>query len=219
MRFDAQSIMLMQRKAFHALTWYKREILNVDGGKTGKFETNPHYVPGKLTSLGMLVQELPWNSGANAGIQNYVFDFSLTAPPQVPGTNNNVNIAKNDFFAIYGIQILFGTGTNSASFVYRSHGVLPADDAIYNSVILMQIESSQYINKLNGQFFRDNPANSNEYFGEIGLQEINPIRVISGEQGKYTLTINMLNSVAGLVTSANTVISFRLHGIYGQKQG
>ena len=122
-------------------------------------------------------------------------------------------------FAIYGIQVLFGTGTNSADFIYRSHGVLPADDALYNSVFSVQTESSTYIDKMAGQFFRDNPANSNEYFGEIGLQIINPIRIVTGELGKFNVIITILNPISSLVLSANTVVSMRLHGVYGQAQG
>jgi hypothetical protein len=138
---------------------------------------------------------------------------------QVPGVNNNILISKNDVFCIYGVQILFGTGTNSADFIYRSHGVLPADDSLYNSFIQMKYESSTYVDKMEGQFFRDNPANSNEYFGEIGLQIVNPLRLVSGELGVFKVFVNLKNPISALVISLNTVVSFRLHGVYGQAIG
>lgn len=222
MRFDSQAIMMMQRKAYNALTANKiveheRHKGGVNGPSLQKVAVNnKHYVPPKLTSSpGMIIQETPWINTT----QQFVFDFSQNGPQQVPGVNNNITLAKNDVFAIYAIQMLFGTGTNSADFIYRSHGILPADDSAYNSVIQIKTESSTYVDKMEGQFFRDNPANSNEYFGEIGLQLINPIRMVSGELGVFKVFLNLKNPIASLVISANTVLSMRLHGVYGQAQG
>lgn len=215
--------MAMQRKAYAALTSpaVAEHMRKVNGPNDvpalqKTIKANTHYVPSKLTtSPGMIIQELPWINTT----QQFTFDFSQNGPAQVPGTNNNVTLQKNDVFAIYALQLLFGTGTNSADFIYRSHGVLPTDDAVYNSVIQMQTESSTYVDKIAGQFFRDNPANSNEYYGEIGMQLINPIRIVSGELGKFNVVLNLLNPIASLVISANTVLSMRLHGVYGQAQG
>lgn len=218
MRFDAVALTHQQRRAFAAITSpeIKHSILDAKGNKVVTKTKNPHFVPPKLaTSPAMLIQELPWVNTT----QQFNFNFSISGPAQIPGTNNNIVIAKNDIFCIYGVQLLFGTGTNSADFIYRSHGVLPTDDAAYNSTITMQIESSKYVVNMEGQFFRDNPANSNEYFGEIGLQIINPLRLISGEQGVYSVALNLKNPTAPLVISANTVLSMRLHGVYGQAQG
>jgi len=218
MRFDSVSILDAQRRAYKALTapFIVSSTIDSTGKAQKSTKKNPHYTPPKLTtSPAMLVQELPWVNTT----KQFVFDFSISGPQQVPGVNNNIVIAKNDTFAVYGVQMLIATGTNAADFIYRSHGVLPTDDAIYNSFITMTIESSTYVTKMEGQFFRDNPANSNEYFGEIGLQLINPIRLISGEQGKYNVTLNLKNPTSPLVISANTLISMRLHGVYGQAQG
>jgi hypothetical protein len=235
MRFDSTSLMDMQRRAFAALsspthTEHVRKD-KISGAvvppgvpvKPGQELThhkrainNPHYVPAKLTSSpGMLVQELPWTNAQTI----YEFDFSINGPQQTPGVNNNLVIAKNDVFAIYAVQMLFGTGTNSASFIYRSHGVLPNDDAVYNSFLQIKTESSTYVDKMEGQFFRDNPANSNEYFGEIGMQIINPIRIVSGELGVFKVILNLKNPISTLVISANTVVSMRLHGVYGLARG
>lgn len=217
MRFDTQTIMMMQRRAYSALTATQISSHANQGGAIVKQVTqNKHYVPPKLTSSpGMIVQELPWVNTT----QQFTFNFAQNAPAQIPGTNNNVLLAKNDVLAIYAVQILFGTGTNSADFVYRSYGVLPSDDSLYNSVIQLKTESSTYVDKMNGQFFRDNPANANEYWGEAGLQIVNPIRIVSGEIGTFQVSINLLNPISTLVISANTVISMRLHGVYGQAQG
>jgi|ERR1700722_159174 len=218
MRFDTTAIAAMQRKAYNALTAHQVAEHKREKGKAPAkvLSLNKNYVPPKLTSSpGMIIQELPWTNA----VSTYSFNFSQNGPQQTPGVNNNVNLQKNDVFAIYGIQVLFGTGTNSADFIYRSHGVLPADDALYNSVFSVQTESSTYIDKMAGQFFRDNPANSNEYFGEIGLQIINPIRIVTGELGKFNVIITILNPISSLVLSANTVVSMRLHGVYGQAQG
>jgi len=222
MRFDTQAIMFMQRKAYNALTApgviKHKGIGEVEGRPALKKELvkNKHYVQPKLTSSpGMIIQELPWVNTTTT----FTFDFSQNGPQQTPGLNNNSVLNKNDVFAIYAIQILFGTGTNSASFVYRSHGILPADDSLYNSTLQIVTESSTYVDKMEGQFFRDNPANSNEYFGEIGMQIINPVRIVSGELGKFNVNIVLKNPISTLVISANTVISMRLHGVYGQAQG
>jgi hypothetical protein len=225
MRFDSQTLMYMQRRAYKALTAHsvvehhsREKGVNGALGAIPKatIAQNKHYVAPKLTSSpGMIIQELGWVNTTTT----FNFDFSQTAPAQLPGVNNNVTLAKNDVFAIYAFQILFGTGTNSADFIYRSHGVLPADDSMYNSTVSVKTESSTYIDKMEGQFFRDNPANSNEYYGEIGLQVINPIRIVSGELGVFKLILTLKNPIAALVISANTVISMRLHGVYGQAQG
>jgi hypothetical protein len=222
MRFDSVALADAQRRAYDRLIAdyiiEPEKTIGADGGSlpVDVKKVNQHYVPPKLTtSPAMIIQELPWVNT----VTEFTFDFSQNAPVQIPGTNNNVNLSKNDVFAIYGVQILFATGTNSASFIYRSHGVLPADDALYNSVITSKIESSVYVDKMAGQFFRDNPVNSNEFYGEIGMQLINPIRVVSGELGVFNFKVNLLNPIAALVISANTLISFRLHGVYGQAKG
>jgi len=218
MRFDQSSIMEAQRRAFAALTSPQKST-NKRGanGKLEKvLEMNKHYVPSKYcTAPAMLIQELAWVNTT----PTFTFDFSINGPGQTPGTNNNIKIGKNDIFAFYGIQILFGTGTSSASFVYRAHGVLPADDSMYNSFVLIKTESSTYVDKMEGQYFRDNAANANEFYGDMGLQIINPVRIISGEVGTFQVVVQLKNPIAALVLSANTVISMRLHGVYGQAQG
>lgn len=232
MRFNSFSINEAQRRGYNALTAnaiseHERKPIK---GIEGHFDLhknvvpNKMYVPPKLTSSpAMLIQELPWINTT----QQFNFNFAINGPGVVAGTNN-IAIGKNDVFAVYGIQFLFGTcpggsftANGAAGCIYRSHGVIPNDDSFYNSFIQLKIESSIYIDKMEGQFFRDTPFNSNEYYGEIGLQLINPVRIVSGELGVFQLMVNLKNPIAGLVISAagTTVVSCRLHGVYGQAQG
>ena len=223
MRFDQLALGRAQRRAYAALTApaVAEHIREKGSGMSApqikkEIKANNNYAdPKQTTSPAMLIQELPWVNST----QQFVFDFSINGPQQVPGVNNNINIGKNDVFAIYGIQMLFATGTNSAAYIYRSHGVLPNDDSAYNSYIQMKVETNTFIDKMEGQFFRDNPANSNEYFGEIGLQLINPIRVVNGELGTFKIFLNLKNPISTLIISTNTMLSMRLHGVYGQAKG
>ena len=176
----------------------------------------PYNLNPKLsTSPAMLVQETPWVNTTTS----FNFDFSVNGPALAPGVNNNVKIGMNDLFAVYGIQVLLATGTNPASFVYRAHGVLAADDAVYNSIVSIKTESSTYVDKIPGQYFRDFGSNANEYYGDVGMQLMNPIRIVNGRLGVFTVTIDVLNLTSALVISANTQISMRLHGVYGQVVG
>lgn len=217
MRFDQNAIMDGQRRAYTALTsTMVSEQINEGGTLKKSVKPNRHYVPPKLTtSPAMLIQELAWVNTTTT----FVFDFSINGPVQTPGVNNNIQLKKNDVFAFYGIQFLMATGSNAASFIYRAHGVLPADDAAYNSVLSVKTESSTYMDKMEGQYFRDVAANANEFYGDMGLQIINPVRIISGELGTFQLVLTLKNPTNALVLSANTLLSMRLHGVYGQARG
>lgn len=218
MRFDQSSIMEGQRRAFNAITspFTVNHILDSKGNAIKTVEKNPHFTGAKLTtSPANLIQEVPWVNTT----QSFVFDFSINGPAQTPGVNNNITISKNDIFAFYGLQMLMATGTNSNAFIYRSHGILPADDSAYNSVLSIKTESSTYMDKIEGQYFRDVAANANEFYGDMGLQIINPVRIISGELGVFKLILTLKNPISTLVLSTNTVLSMRLHGVYGQAKG
>jgi len=210
MRFDQMAIMEGQRRAYAALLSPSIR----DGA--GNQKANPHQVPAKLTTApAMLIQELPFL----VTTQTYNFDFSINGPAQTPGTNNNVKIRKNDVFAAYALQMLFTSGTDSATFIYRGHGLLAADNSMYNSIVSIKTEASTYVDKIEGQFFRDLATNSSEYYGEVGMQLLNPVRIVSGELGVLTVTLALKNPISTLVLTANAVISMRLHGIYGQARG
>lgn len=223
MRFDVQALWAAQRHAYKALTATEVIMHKPTGGdgikaalaiKETKF--NQSYAdPKNTTSPAMLIQELPWVNST----QQFTFNFSINGPQQTPGVNNNITIGKNDIFAVYGFQLLFATGTDSADFIYRSHGVLPADDSAYNSFLQLKVENSTFIDKMEGQFFRDTASNSNEFWGEAGMQLINPIRIVNGELGTFNVILNLKNPISTLVLSTNTMLSMRLHGVYGQAKG
>jgi hypothetical protein len=229
MRFNVDPIKDGQERAFRVITSktvVEKDRVWDDHTKKWILKTNErpnkYYVnPKNVTSPAMLIQEQAWVNTT----QNFTFDFSINGPGFVAGLNN-IAITKNSVFCAYGLQVLFGTQSGAfgtagaaASTIYRSHGVLPADDSVYNSVISMKIEQSTFIDKMEGQYFRDNPANSNEYFAEAGLQLLRPLRILTGELGVFEINIGIKNPIAALTLSANTYVSCRLHGVYGQAQG
>ncbi len=229
MRFDTRAITAGQERAYKTITaktviQHERVFDNVSKKYVLKTieKDNKYYVtPKNVTSPAMLIQEQAWVNTT----QSFIFDFSINGPGVVAGLNN-IAISKNSIFCAYGLQLLFGsqsaafgTAGAAASTIYRSHGVLPADDALYNSVISMKVEQSTFIDKMEGQYFRDNPANSNEYFAEEGMQLLRPLRILTGELGVFQVIIAIKNPIASLVLSANSYISCRLHGVYGQAQG
>lgn len=205
MRFDLQSVREAQRAAYHALT--KPTLEN--GAK------NPYYTdPASVSIAGTLVQEQPFTNQTNT----FVFDFSINAPVATAALGNVV-LGKNNVMSIYAIQLLIGEGANANTRIYRSRGLTPNDDSIYNSFWQMKMEQSTLIDKMNGQNFRDVGTNANEFWSEAGLYLINPQRLISGELGTFQVSINLINSIAGVVLSPNLFLSVRLHGAFGQAQG
>lgn len=211
MRYDQQAIREAQRMAFNVITQPKTQIKN-DQGVVCDID-NPYWVnPLNVTMPMKLVQEIAWVNTT----QNFSFDFSINAPVQVPGTNNNVILGQNNVFVAYGIQILFRDGASSANGVYRSFGNTVNDDALYNSLISIRLEQSTLIDKVNGQDFRDVPNAVTEYNSLDGMLLINPVRIVSGKLGTFTLNLNLLNPISALTISANQFISARLVGAYGQ---
>lgn len=211
MKYDQVAVRESQRKAFDVITAPKTTIKDSSGNICDV--DNPFWVnPLNVTMPMKLVQELPW---VNTG-QQFNFDFSINAPVQVPGTNNNVILGQNNVFVAYGIQILFRDGASSANGVYRSFGNTANDDALYNSLISIRLEQSTLIDKVNGQDFRDVPNAVTEYNSLDGMLLINPVRILTGKLGTFTLSINLLNPISALVISANQFVSARLVGAYGQ---
>jgi len=211
MRYDQQAIRDAERLAFRTITAQEQTGKNADGvicKIPNKYWVNPLNV----TMPMKMVQEVPW---LNTN-QELIFDFSINAPNQIPGTNNNVILGQNNVFVGYGIQILFGDGTNAANRIYRSRGLTPNDDALYNSLISVRMEQSTLIDKVNGLDFRDVETAPGEFYATAGMILINPIRIVSGKLGTFSLAIRMLNPFAALVISPNQFVSVRLLGAYGQ---
>lgn len=211
MRYDQVAVREAQRKAFEVITAPTMKEKNSAGQICDV--ANPYWVnPLNVTMPMKMVQEIAWVNTT----QQFNFDFSINAPVQIPGTNNNVILGQNNVFVCYGIQILFGDGANAANRVYRSFGATANDDALYSSLVSIRMEQSTLIDKVNGQDFRDVPNAVTEFNSLDGMLLINPVRIVSGKLGTFTLNLNLLNPISALVISANQFVSARLVGAYGQ---
>lgn len=211
MRYDQVAVREAQRKAFEVITAKSVEVKD----STGTICTvdNEYWVnPLNVTMPMKLVQEIAWVNTS----QQLQFDFSINAPVQVPGTNNNVILGQNNVFVCFGIQILFRDGASAANGVYRSFGNTPNDDSLYNSLVSIRMEQSTLIDKVNGQDFRDVPNAVTEFNSLDGMLLINPVRIVSGKLGTFQMLINLLNPISALVISSNQFVSARLVGAYGQ---
>jgi hypothetical protein len=218
MRIDSLTIAAAQRKATETLSIPFIQKMKVENGQhveDGPPKANPFYVPGiDVTSPVVLVQEQPWTNA----IQQFPFDFSIKGPGPSTTLNNNV-LPKNNFAAIYGIQMWFGVGANANNRTYRSSGFSSSDDSIYNSIIQMKIEQATMIDILEGQLFKDTYQSPGMVDQTSGLVLINPIRVLSGEYGIFQMFINLKNSISTLVLTPGMFVSMRLHAVMGQASG
>lgn len=200
MRFDLQAVREAQRQAYNTLT---------------ADTSSPFYTPPAQTTMGaQLIQEMPFSS-AN---QEYIFDFSINGPGP-SATLNNVVLGKNNIFVCYGFQVLLGEGANANNRIYRSRGLTPDDESIYNSNTQLKLESNVVIDKMTGLGYKDVGTNANEFWAEAGMQLINPQRILTGELGTFQTMLRILNPISTLVISANMFISFRLIGCLGQAVG
>lgn len=220
MRYDQQAKRDAQRLAYGVIT---NEVSKIKadqqtaarlGCEVGKVVDvpNKYYVnPINVTMPATLTQETPWINTT----QQFGFDFSINGPGPVPGVLNNILLGKNNVFVIYGIQILFGEGS-AANRIYRSFGNTPNDDALYNSIIQIKLEQSTLVDKVDGRDFRDVPQVVTEAWEDNGMVLINPVRIVTGELGFFSLFINVLNPISGLVITPEMFISVRLKGAFGQ---
>lgn len=211
MRYDQSAIRDAQRNTLAQLTAPTSKIID-DKGKECEVENKYYVDPLNITMPIHLVQEQPWVNTT----QNYTFDFSINAPVQVAGVNNNVILGQSSVFCGYGIQILFGDGANAANRIYRSRGLTPNDDALYNSLVSMRLLQSTLVDKVNGQNFRDVETAVGEFYSDAGMLLINPVRIVPGTIGIFSVNINLLSPIAALVISANQFVSVRLVGAFGQ---
>lgn len=220
MKYDHVAIQDAQRRAF-ALLKERFLVSKVwDGSNWVPSAVENEYVT-KATNITMpshLVQETPW---VTTGGQVFKFDFSISAPgPNVPGavvpTTNNILLGQNNTASVYAIKILQGEGETPASRVYRSRGVTPADNALYNSVINMEFENSTLIKNAPGKDFLDQYASIDEFDSNSGLVLINPQRILTGKLGVFQLSINIIQSISTLILTPNTFISAQLYVALGQ---
>jgi len=221
MRIDPQSEYAAQRLAFGVLTNPGSEVV-ANQQQAAQFDCkvgarviipNKYSVnPINVTMPATLTQEIPW---VNTN-QLLSFDFSINGPVQTPGTNNNILLGKNNVAVIYAMQILFGEGANSANRIYRSFGNTPNDDSLYNSVVQIKMEQSTLVDKVDGRDFRDAPDVVTAGAAEFGKILINPVRIVTGELGFFSVFINLLNPISALVITANMFVSMRLKIGFGQ---
>lgn len=221
MRIDPQAEQAMQRLAFSVLTAPVSEVVanqqqaaqfNCNVGERVKIPNKYSVNPIQVTMPATLTQEIPWvNTNQQLG-----FDFSINGPVQVAGTNNNIALGKNNVAVIYAMQLLFGEGANSANRIYRSFGNTPNDDSIYNSIVQVKMEQSTLIDKIDGRDFRDVPDVVTASSADYGKVLINPVRIVTGELGFFSVFVNLLNPISALVITANMFVSMRLKIGFGQ---
>lgn len=221
-----------QRHAFERLAkkYHKRIKLNITTDATGKkhelpaldgpngkpieeYYFNEWYVnPNNITCPSILVQELPLDGSTNV----LTYNFSQTAQQQTPELNN-VLLGINDIFVIYGIQVLFGVGATGNTRQYFTHGLLAADNAVYQgSTMAMQFEQSENIKNIDMNDFLYNETT--DYKPEEVVKLVNPLRMITGRLGTFNIKINM-QALTGLTFTPNAFVSVRLHGALGQASG
>lgn len=218
MRYDPQTIRDSQRRATEVLATKYHQPMRMENGRAvaaGDPVLNKFYCPAdQVTSPVTFVQEQVFT----ATKQIFEFDFSINGNQPSPLLNNNV-IPKNNFAAVYGIQLLIGNGEFANNRTYQSSGFSPSDNSIYNSIFQMKIESGTVIDILEGQNFLDTYQTPGMVDATSGLVLINPIRVLSGEYGIFKMFINLKNSISALVLTPNLVLSMRLHAVMGQASG
>jgi len=221
MKIDPQAEQAMQRLAFGVLT-NPATVVKANATQAAQFNCkegeqveipNKYYVtPINVTMPATLTQEIPW---VNTG-QVLQFDFSINGPGQTPGVNNNIALGKNNVAVIYAMQLLFGQGANSANRIYRSFGNTPNDDSLYNSIVSMKMEQSTLVDKIDGRDFRDVPDVVTAGSADLGKLLINPVRIVTGELGFFSVFINLLNPISTLVITAEMSVSMRLKIGFGQ---
>lgn len=209
MKFDQQALQRAQRHAYDTLI---REGMNVQTSAGSKFIPNPYRVKAENISISaQLIQEQAFVNTQNI----FTFDFSQNAPPKT-AVLNNVQLGANNVFVIYGLQLLLGEGASGNTRVYRSFGLTANDESIYNSTVSLKLEQSTLIDKMNGLEFKDFENSPSNFWNQAGMTLINPQRILTGRLGVFEIDITLLNSIAGIVLTANTFLSMRLHGALGQ---
>ena len=217
MKFDAVALQKAQRHAYDTLAKPVRmgmsgPMIHKAGANKGQVVKNPFYTPADfITTPATLVQEQAFVNSQN----QYIFDFSQTAP-KASSTLNNVLLGINNTFVIYGFQLLIGTGANANNRSYTSRGPTTTDDCIYNSIISIQFETGTLVNLMPGIPLREVGVSNTEQWAEMGMQLINPQRILTGRLGTFAINITLINSISALTLTANLFLSVRLWGVLGQ---
>lgn len=191
---------IAQRKAFESLSG-KDAVEDVKGGK---FRVNP----ASITIPAALIQEQALTTASN--IMSFRFG---TQSPVATNALNNIILGDNDIAAIYGVQLLIGQGATVNTRIYRAYGPNVQDNAPYNGVLSMQLESNLPIVNIDTlQFKRDHGTDKDQY---DGAAVINPIRIITGRISTFNVVLTMPD-ISALVFTANLFVSLRLMIALGQ---
>jgi hypothetical protein len=185
-----------QRKAFETLT--KSEGVNE------KFRVRPESV----TIPAALIQEQALTN-AN-GMMSFI--FGSKSPIGTP-VLNNIILGENDIAVVYGIQLLIGQGPTVNNRVYRSYGPAVQDNAPYNGVISIQLESNVPIANIDTLQFQKIDGTNRDQFD--GAAVINPQRIITGRISTFNVQLQM-NNIAASVFTPNLFVSMRLLIALGQ---
>jgi len=188
-------------------------LMGPNGKPAEEFVVNDWHVdPASVTCPSVLVQEQPLDGTKNT----LQFDFSQTAPQPSP-VLGNVLLGINDVAVFYGVQVLLGVGALSVSRQYFTHGLLAADNALYQGANMsMQFEQSQAIKNIDMNDFRYEEGT--DYKPEEVVKLMQPLRLITGRLGTLLISINM-QSLTGLVFTPNLFVSVRIHIALGQAKG
>jgi hypothetical protein len=204
MKFDTIAEQRAQRHAYDQLA-----EKYIDKAQT---VPNPFYTdPNNITERAVLIQEQPYVNTQN----QFAFDFSNQGPVGTAFTNVR-KLSQNSRFSVYALQLLIGTGANANNRTYLSRGATVNDNAIYNSTISIQFETGVLVNGLEGQNYLEVAQSNTENWAEMGMQLINPLRMLTGRIGTWLVTITLNNSIAALALTPNTFLSMRLWGCLGQ---
>jgi hypothetical protein len=225
------AIQIAERKAFERLAKKYHKQVKTTGvkDKDGKIHQLPvaganghpvteyvgnywHVDPNSITCPSALIQELPLDGTTNT----LSFVFNQNAPPQSP-TLNNILLGVNDVFVMYGIQVLFGVGAVGVSRQYYTHGLLAADNALYQgSNMAIQFEQNQAVKNIDMTEFKYDETT--DFKPEEAITLINPLRLLTGRLGTWTVSINM-QSLTGLTFTPNAYVRVALRGVLGQAGG
>lgn len=214
MRYDPTTVAEAQRRALNTITTPFRKVIKFDssGNEDAQIVPNKFWVePYKVTSPVEIIQE----QQVTATKQSYTFSFTWNAPPPTAQLNNVV-LPKNNVAAIYGLRLLWGLGDTAVNRVYRSSGLTAADNSIYNSTISMKIETDDAINYLDGSSFLDIYDSPNVIDATSGLCLLNPQRILTGEMGIFSVTVQLKNPNSALVYTPSSWLSMRLVTVMGQ---
>lgn len=215
MIFDALTIYNAQQRAKEILTTPFKEttIFDNNGQVIDKKQSqNEFYVdPFNVIAPVVLIQEQAYVNTTN----QFTFDFTWNAPQPGP-TLNNVVLPKNNVAAIYGLQLLIGQGDAANIRQYNAYGPAANDNAVYNSQISMQIESSKPVAMIEGQQFKNVYTSPTQYDQWTGLVLIEPVRVLTGEMGVFQLVVSLKNSISAVVLTPGLWLSARLVCVMGQ---